>query len=258
MPLLPGITQVSEARSDVDIFHNLESDSVPWVKTYHLDKELLGVAADEVPHNAIFVSESLAASYERRRFVRNGIDPADFIYSEAKDDYLLFTASMDRHLGKGLDEALSLSRELDFKLLVVGTSRFQEIINEVTELCRASGVTYLGDVRGTRKAELFAGARALLLPTRLNEGCPLVIAEALMSGTPVICSDKGACPEMVSPDVGFVCKDRGDYIKAINRIDNISPRDCRDKAMRDYHYLRMAADYVKEYEREIRGETVCN
>jgi glycosyltransferase involved in cell wall biosynthesis len=77
--------------------------------------------------------------------------------------------------------------------------------------------------------------------------------EALISGTPVICSDKGACPEIISPDVGFVCSNESDYVAAIAAIDSISPRACREKAMKDYHYLRMAADYVTEYQKEIGG-----
>ena len=56
-----------------------------------------------------------------------------------------------------------------------------------------------------RAAELLAGARALLFPTRINEGFGLVMAEALMSGTPVIVSDSGAlAQELIDPDVGFV------------------------------------------------------
>ena len=77
------------------------------------------------------------------------------------------------------------------------------------------------------------------------------MVEALMSGTPVICSDRGACPEIISSDVGFVCRNRDELVAAVNRISEIPPRVCRDKAMQDYHYLRMAADYVVEYEKEI-------
>ena len=72
-----------------------------------------------------------------------------------------------------------------------------------------------------------------------------------MSGTPVICSDRGACPEIISPDVGFVCSDESDYVKAVNNVAGISPHACREKAMKKYHYLRMAADYVAEYLKEI-------
>jgi glycosyltransferase involved in cell wall biosynthesis len=215
------------------------------------------------PHNWIFVSRSLARAHGRahgtERVVFNGIDPSGFNYSETKDDYFLFLAGMQgprdkrAYLGKGLDIALRLSRSEGFPLVVAGTARDYETIARVSEMCRDSGATYVGDVRSQRKAELLAGAKALLFPTRLNEGCPLVIAEALMSGTPVIASTSGSCPELVTPDVGFVCESDEQYRHAIERVETVSPRACRDKAMTDFHYLRMAADYVKEYEREIAG-----
>jgi hypothetical protein len=67
----------------------------------------------------------------------------------------------------------------------------------------------------------------------------------------VICSDKGACPELITPDVGFVCRSDGDYVAALRNVSRISPQVCREKAMREFHYQRMAADYVNEYEKEI-------
>ena len=105
--------------------------------------------------------------------------------------------------------------------------------------------------RGKRKAELLAGAKALIFPTRVDEAFGLGMVEALMSGTPVICSDRGACPEIITGDVGFVCRYEPDYVNAIRRVGEISPQTCREKAMRDFHYLRMAKDYLAEYEKEI-------
>jgi glycosyltransferase involved in cell wall biosynthesis len=108
-------------------------------------------------------------------------------------------------------------------------------------------------VRGRQKAELLAGARAFLFPTRVDEAFGLGMVEALMSGTPVICSDRGACPEIITRDVGFVCRYEPDYLNAIRRVGEIKPQTCRDKAMRNFHYLRMAKDYLGEYEKEIRA-----
>ena len=51
-----------------------------------------------------------------------------------------------------------------------------------------------------------------------------------MSGTPVICSNNGACPEIVTADVGFVCATDEDYRQALLRIDEIRPDVCREKA----------------------------
>jgi glycosyltransferase involved in cell wall biosynthesis len=77
------------------------------------------------------------------------------------------------------------------------------------------------------------------------------MVEALMSGTPVICSDRGACPEIISGDVGFVCKDMDDYASAVNNIASIKPKTCREKAMKDYHFMKMTTDYIDEYQKEI-------
>ena len=160
-------------------------------------------------------------------------------------------STMDWGVENGLDTVLSLSRRIGFKLVIAGTGKDYESINRVGEMCKEIGAKYVGDVKGREKAELLAGARVFLFPTKLDEAFGLGMVEALMSGTPVICSDRGACPEIISPDVGFVCTDQNDYVAAINRIADISPQACREKAMREFHYLRMATDYVAEYQKEI-------
>jgi len=78
----------------------------------------------------------------------------------------------------------------------------------------------------------------------------MVIAEALMSGTPVIASPRGPCPEMVTPEVGFICEVWEDYVRAVNDIGSIRPEDCRRRAFAKYHYLVMARGYIAEYHAE--------
>src|SRR5688500_2097995 len=190
-------------------------------------------------------------SSDLTRYVLNGVDPAACIYSEKKQEYILFMSSMDWEMQKGLDIALSLAARFRFRLVVAGTGNNYKRIVRIQTLCRQIGAHYVGDVRGKRKAELLAGAKAFLFPTRVDEAFGLGMAEALMSGTPVICSDKGACPELISPDVGFVCRDDREYVAALRSIASISPMACREKAMREFNYRRMAADYVNEYEQEI-------
>ena len=251
-PLPQGVTLTAAPRKDVDMAHNMEVAGLPWVLTQHRMREV-----ETAPGNWIFVSCSLASLYGSGRFVRNGLDPANYIYSETKDDYLLFLASMQgnatrhKYQAKGLHVALSLARDLGFKLLVAGTARDEEIFQIVTGMCDQAGATFKGDVRGQAKAELIAGAKALLFPTQVHEGLPLVVIEALMSGTPVIASDYGPCPEVVTPEVGFICRSTDEFASAICAVARIRPRDCREKALRDYHYLGMAQGYIREYEIEI-------
>jgi len=257
---LPGpVELVSRLPSRLDIVHiqqeslfeSLDIGDMPWVRTCHVDMRLKGINMPMVHENWIYVSRTLAQTYGSDRYVINGINPAEYLYSETKEDYFLFVAALERAMSKGLQIALDLSRESGVPLVVAGSSWNQSLVAEISALCRQYGARYVGEVFGMEKAQLFANARALLFPTQWNESFGMVMAEALMSGTPVICSDRGACSELISSDVGFVCGSQQDYIDAVNELDGISPRMCREKAMRDFHYLRMSADYVREYEKTI-------
>jgi glycosyltransferase involved in cell wall biosynthesis len=261
-PLPPGIKVVSQPVWDADVLHTIsdfdkalvaewQARGKAWVTTCHIDMRTRGLSQQVPTENWIFVSRTLARLHGRTRYVLNGVDPAACIYSEDKEDYIMFMSSMDWEMQKGLDIALSLAARYRFRLVVAGTGNNYKRILRVETLCRQIGAHYVGDVRGKRKAELLAGAKAFLFPTRVDEAFGLGMAEALMSGTPVICSNKGACPELITPDVGFICRDDRDYVAALRKVGNISPQACREKAMREFHYQRMAADYVNEYEKEL-------
>jgi glycosyltransferase involved in cell wall biosynthesis len=259
-----GVQLITVPPQSVDILHNYSAiishagltnyanqRGIPWVATCHLDIQDRGADRRCARSNWIFVSRTLAQLYGRDRYVHNGVDPSNHLYAETKEDYFLFMSSMDWAFEKGLDIALALAADVGFRLVVAGTSGKYPVIHKIEGICEQAGAEYVGDVRGERKAELLAGARALLYPTRLNEAFGLTMAEALMSGTPVICSDRGACPEIVSPDVGFICQQESDYRNAIERVAQISSRACRNKAMCEYHYQVMAKGFAREYEAEI-------
>jgi glycosyltransferase involved in cell wall biosynthesis len=63
-------------------------------------------------------------------------------------------------------------------------------------------VEYRGFVADAERPRLFAGARALVLPS-LEEGFGLPVLEALALGIPVVVSNRGALPELVG-DAGFI------------------------------------------------------
>ena len=263
MASLPnGVHLVHSPRWEVDLLHCRSTDEIwreaerrhlPWVATVHADQDTWNISRDAAPDNWIFVSEALAKTYGRRRFVLNGVDPDELIYSETKDDYLLFVAALQIAERKGLDIAIRLAQRCGLPLVVAGSSPDQRLVERIAAKCKSPGVRYVGEIVGEPKAQLFAGAKALLFPTQVNEAFGLVMAEALMSGTPVVCSHFGACAELISPDVGFVCRTDGEYLDALQQVHEgrILAQRCREVAIERFHYLRMARDYIREYEREI-------
>lgn len=64
------------------------------------------------------------------------------------------------------------------------------------------GVTFLGRVSRDRLAELYAGARATIVPSICPETFGLTALESMQCGTPVIVSDFGALPEIVEATGG--------------------------------------------------------
>jgi glycosyltransferase involved in cell wall biosynthesis len=263
-PMPPGVTQIETLTSDIDIYHApigppgfaegilkfSTACNKPCLLTCHMMDPQQTASG-----NWVFVSRVLAQVHGSKRFVVNGVNPNDFIFSEAKDDYLLFMGAMNKAAEKGLDLALRLSRSIGFRLVVAGTALNYETIRHVSELCKAAGAEYVGDVRGVRKAELLAGARALLFPSRLTEGCPLVVLEALVSGTPVISSRSGGTVDIITPEIGCLCDQEEEWYEAFARLSDISPVHCRGIALEKYHYKRMVKDYVWEYNLELEHLT---
>jgi glycosyltransferase involved in cell wall biosynthesis len=264
-PLPDGVIFATENRArDADVVHHQRISPYenggaldrPWVRTIHTDLIASGYDAARlaVSPNWIYVSRALAATFGSERWVHNGIDPDELLYSEVKGDAFLFVASLDRAWEKGLDLALDIAESCGRPLIVAGSASTAEGHERAAAMCRGRNVRLAGEVAGAAKAELFAHARALLAPSRAPEAFGLTCVEALFSGTPVICSDRGGLPEIVTSDVGVVCRSREELLTAANAIEAIRPEACRAWAVERFHYLRMAERYIAEYEKAIGNQ----
>src|SRR5882757_3588381 len=208
-PLPEGIQLVSDPIDDADIYQTTGAPGaelvsafatergLPWVLTCHLDRSGSSGTAP-AGDNWIFVSRALARTYRKSRVVLNGLDPGDFLFSASKEPFLLFMAPAERALAKGLNTAIAASRRAGIGLVVAGTGGSHQAIEGLAAICREAGAGYVGDIRGAVKAKWLAAAKAVILPSQTNEGCPLTLIEALMSGTPVLASHAGGIPEVVS------------------------------------------------------------
>ena len=249
----PGVILVKEPVEDVDIVHvsaiinrflcnHYRGTGIPVIATNHLYHPEC-----DAEFTKIHVSKSIADLYNDEHHVWCGLDPNDYIYRKEKAGFILFMADMSRYEGKGLQTALSLCKKANKRLIVAGSSRDLADIRKVERMCDAYGAMYVGDVRGEQKAKLLAGANAFLSPSNYIETFGITLVEALFSGTPVICSNKGAYGEVISKDVGFVCNSEADYLEALEYCDRINPEICRTYALNHFHYKKTAENYEKIY-----------
>lgn len=256
VPLPRGVVASERDVRDADIYHLSDYPTSPgappppagkpWVRTFHAPYEEW--VAPFVSDRFIYVSRAQAASFGSSRYVWNGIDPAELIYSEGKDDYFVFVVSQfNRAVSKGLLVAIEIVERLGARLVVAAHPGKDGLPQSFI----SPNVFYVGYLDGERKAATLARARALLFPVQAAETFGVVVAEALMSGTAVIGSKYGSLPELITPEVGFTCQTMAEYLAAAERVREIDPKVCRRRAMDEFHYHVMARRYVLEYEREL-------
>ena len=249
-PSAPGFTRwiLERLPSDTDIVHWQRmpalAPAIPWVVTVH------GNSPGELaPHpNKIFISRSHAARGGSEAFVYNGLDPREFLFRETKDDYLLFLGKVGRP-SKGVRWALEVAARTGSELVVAGGHRWD--LRKTGGFWRSLSrrVHFLGEVAGWKKAELLAGARALLFPIQWEEPFGLVMIEALVSGTPVLATPRGAAAEVLTSKVGIFCSTIDEFCAAVRHVGDISPRDCRRHVLDHFTCEHMAAGYRNWYER---------
>lgn len=190
----------------------------------------------------VFVSRNHMERMGGRHFVHNAVPVDEFEFRSEKEDWFLFL-SKARWKVKGVDRAERIARRAGIQLVIAGGWRFNWS-------WRISSVGMVGD---ERKRRLLSGARALLFPVRWEEPFGLVVAEALASGTPVIASRRGSLPELVTPEVGFLCQGEDEFVEAVGRVGEIDPAACRRRARERFDTDRMAADYLELYRRAVDG-----
>lgn len=222
--------------ADADIVHLYATPRVFPKKPYVVTIGGNGKPGESYSPNTVFVSANHARRHGSDQFVYNGVDPEEFEYREEKDDYFLFLSKASWKV-KGLKTALELAKRTGIRMRVAGGRG----------ISFSRKIKYMGMVGGRRKAELLSGARALLFPIQWEEPFGLVAVEALMSGTPVITSNRGAMPEVVTDDVGFRCDGIDEMERAIRSIESISPAACRARAQRLFTSEAMARGYLEKY-----------
>jgi len=188
----------------------------------------------------VFVSGDHMRRMRGTRFVYNGIDPEEFDFRADKGDYLLFLARASRRV-KGVDRAVRIARRTGQRLIIAGGRRFFP----------SPRIRSVGTVDGLRKRRLLSEARALLFPIRWEEPFGLSVTEALASGTPVLASRRGAMPEIVTPDVGFLCDSDDAFCRALGELDGIDPAACRARVERHFSARVMAEAYLALYQSAI-------
>ena len=138
--------------------------------------------------------------------------------------YVLFVGTLEprKNIGVLLDAYTRASRSgRDLPRLVLAGAATPDARGWLAQIASPplhGHVEHIGYVAQHDREHLYAGARALVMPS-LDEGFGLPVLEAMSAGIPVIASNRGALPEVVGSAGTLVPPDDPDaWAAAIDRV----------------------------------------
>jgi glycosyltransferase involved in cell wall biosynthesis len=182
--------------------------------------------------------------------VLHAVETDRFAFREQPDDYLLFLGRFTE--GKGVLQAIDVARRVGMRLLLAAAD--EEYYRQyVAPHVDGRQIVYVGEADFDAKVKLYGGARALLYPVQAGEPFGLVMAEAMVCGTPVAALDRGAVREVVDDGVtGAVFDDVEEMALGLNRVLALDRRSVRRHALKRFSVDRMVDEYVDLYHRIVR------
>ena len=157
----------------------------------------------------------------------------------------------DREFFAGMKDFIDLSIEAGKD--PVGNDYYERVIKPLLDSDKQ--IIYIGEISSEHKKQWYRHARATLFPIQWGEPFGLVLVESMACGTPVIAFNKGAVPEIVvDGKTGFVVDSMNTMIEAVNRIDSIDPRECREHVQDHFSITSMAAKYSELYYKIIGSD----
>ena len=187
--------------------------------------------------------------------IYNGIPEDSYIFNPEPESYLAFLGriSPEKRVDRAIEIAIRTGMPLRIaaKIDKVDQKYFENIIKP---LLAHPLIEYVGEINELEKNEFLGKAYALIFPIDWPEPFGLVMAEALACGTPVIAFRRGSVPEVLDKGngkVGFIVNTVEEAVTAVEKIAFIDRRYCRTFFEERFSARRMAADYLRAYEKTI-------
>ncbi len=256
-------------------FFNLfaaERIKTPMLTTMHgvMEKENDEVFSLFKKLNLVCISKAaarLAKKTKVHKVIYNGIDTNFYRLQPKKQNYLLWLGRLSKAKDakgnfmdpKGICWAIKLARTTGSKLLLAGNVEDIKFFNKDVKPYLNSKIKWIGPVAPeqllTKKhvAKLMAQAKVFLMTINWQEPFGLVMAEAMSCGTPVIGFKRGSVPEVIKQNkTGFVVEPRDGVDglkKALAKIDQIKPIDCRKHVEKNFSLETMVSNYEQAYKK---------
>lgn len=243
-----------------------------FIEGMGLFRRALLALAFSMSSSVIVLSESWRSRLSRRLIVRrwavveNGVTLPPLTQRAADEDTLLFVGTLDNVKGvKDLIAATVMASRDGFggRVAIAGRETSPGQRDRLQSLIEREGlverIQLLGLLSGQQKVDAFVTAGVFVLPSYV-EGLPMALLEAMSYSLPVIATDVGSIPEVVTDGVeGFLVRP-GDVEALADRMTQLwSDTALRDKMgaagrrrVEECHTVEAMASKVAEIYRTTR------
>jgi glycosyltransferase involved in cell wall biosynthesis len=263
------LEQVAQEADEFDIIHFhldylpfslIRRSGIPAVSTFHnrLDvSSFVPLFREFTDMNLVSVSDAQRAPVPWAGWLEtiyHGL-PEDLLNpTEEPENYLAFLGRISPQ--KRVERAVEIAGRAGMRLRIAAKIEPADLdyFEQVRHLFDEQHVEFLGEIGEHQKNDFLGRARALLFPIDWPEPFGLVMIEALACGTPVIAFRRGSVEEVIEDGVtGFVVDSVDEAVKAVGSLETIDRTACRGAFEERFSARRMCRDYVRAYQRVIRG-----
>jgi glycosyltransferase involved in cell wall biosynthesis len=264
------LDKVRERAEEFDILHFhvdylhfplFRSERGRTLTTLHGRQDL----ADHMPFYRRFSDMPLVSISNAQRAPLPGVNFVGTVYHGLPVG--LHTPNLDRHGGylaflgrispeKRPDRAIAIARAAGLPLKIAAKvdkaddAYFRDVIAPMLD---GGGVEFIGEINDNAKGEFLGQAAGLLFPIDWPEPFGLVMIEAMACGTPVLAFRCGSVPEIVEDGLtGRIVSDVDEAVRAVPELLALDRKAIRARFEERFSAARMAADYVKIYQKMLR------
>jgi glycosyltransferase involved in cell wall biosynthesis len=262
------LEQIRRRAKDFDLIHFhidylhfplMRELAIPHLTTRHgrqdlWDLEPLFAAYPDMP--LVSISDSQRRAQPHGNWVAtvyHGLPHQRFRWSRTGGNYLAFLGRISPE--KRVDRAIEIAEQAGRELVIA--AKVDKADHEYFETCikpllDRPFVRFVGEVGDAGKADLLAGAAALLFPIDWPEPFGLAMIESMACGTPVIAWRCGSVPEVVDDGVtGQVVDSLEEAVAAVDNVACLDRTQVRRRFEERFSAERMVEDYLAVYEQVI-------
>lgn len=183
--------------------------------------------------------------------VYHGLPVDQYSFGKGEGKYLAFIGRISPE--KRVDRAIEIAKKAGMKIKIaakIADADRAYYETKIKHLFDDPLVEFVGEIGESQKSEFLGNAAALLFPIDWPEPFGLVMIESMACGTPVVAYGHGSVPEVIDPGKsGFIVHSIEEAVEAVQYIDLIDRKLCRETFEKRFSASRMAMDYVELYER---------